>query len=260
MSAMSPISKINGMPGMVVENNNQRTGKKWGIPAPDKDLTKELNEAMVLNSAAKKPGFPIEALAILKEYIPINVTDEDIVTAMQEVMGYNSWYECCEFVKDDRCSDFFDIALTYCIKQGQAVKRKEDFVDGSGIGFEVRYLKDLRPVLKKGFDAKYAFYEDEETKRERPLVHMWKNMGIDYTMVANDMHPGHPTYPAGHGIKFLQAVATLRKIYALDSFCDKNLFIAACVEAMARSGIFVHYTSDNLAGGFLTTLKEFKIA
>ena len=195
-------------------------------------------------------GWENRVLDILIEYIPFSVDDHNIVHSTAEVLGMESWKEVTEFVQNDMCLDFFNLALAYCLKEGQVHKREKGFIDGSGIGYVSAYTKRLKKTLELCFDAKYYY------KVERPLVYA-ESIGLDLSRVANKIHPGHWSYPAGHGTKFLTAVEVLDDVFHLDYGCYMSILIAACVAAMARSGSLIHYPSDNLAGGYFTTLKEF---
>jgi len=235
------------LPQMIVEKRESTTAH--GVPAPDvskENLNKELQLAIQLNQDVWKSDWEETTLDILKEYCEIEVTHAELKDSVEMVMGHTSWKDCVVFVQEDMCTEFFNKALHYCLKEGQVHKKDKGFIDGSGIGYIKEYLKDLKPALEKVFDVKY-FY-----KLDRPLV--WAlNQGIDLTRVANFIHPGHFSFKAGHSTKFHQAVATLDSIFHLDKNCKKTLFIAAHVEAMARSGNLIHFPMDNVGVEILLT-------
>lgn len=241
------------LPKMTIEARDSQTAHN--VPAPnleDKNLSEQLQEAIQLNQDATQEGWRETTLEILKKYIPFSVSNEEIKKAVFDVTGHKGWNEVSKFVVDDECLEFFNMALKYCKKQGQKHTRNKDFIDGSGIGYVKTYTSRLKKTLEQAFDAKY-FY-----KTPRPLVYALENFnGLDLSKVANAIHPGHWAYPAGHGTKFLTAVEVLRNVFHLDNDCSRAIFIAAAVEAMGRSGSLIHYPQDNLAGGYLTTLKEF---
>ena len=246
-------------PEMNVEKRNPRTAHGVSEPnlTPTK-MSKELEYTLVLNEQAKVDSpfsnqmWQQETLEILTEYIPIELELNEIPTAVAQVMDMSTWKEVSEFVQEDECLEFFNMALTYCKKEGQQHKRAKDFIDGSGIGYVKTYTTRLKTTLEKCFDAKY-FY-----KTKRPLEYIYDEYGMNLSVVANHIHPGHWSYPAGHGTKFLTAVEVLNDVFHLDKNCYRQLFIAACVASMGRTGNLIHYPQDNLAGGTLTTLKEFK--
>lgn len=242
------------LPEMTVEADREPT-TAHGITEPitDVDYTwKQVQEAMILNEDAKTEGWDQSTLDILRDYIPIDVTDEEIKQSVLDVCGHSNWREVSLFVQDDACSEFFNMALKYCLREGQSHEKEKGFIDGSGIGYLAAYRRRLKVTLEECFDAKYLF------KRPRPLAFIHEQTGMDLTLMANKVHPGHWAYPAGHGTKFLTAVEVLNDVFNLDKGCYKFLLIAACVESLGRSGNLIHYPDDNLAGGKLTTLKEFK--
>ncbi len=240
---------MTNLPKMVVEQRESTTAH--GIPVPDFDFRKQLNEAIEFNNEARVSGWDSKTIEKLKSYIPIPVSSMDIKESIKEVMGFNDWREVTIFAQDDECLEFFNLALKYCKRQGQVHQRDKDFIDGSGIGYVKAYTNRLKATLEKCFDAKW-FY-----RLQRPLEFSANILEVDLSNVANYIHPGHWSYPAGHGTKFLTAVEVLNDVFHLDKDCYRNLFIAACVASMARSGSLIHYPIDNLAGGVLTTLKEF---
>lgn len=240
------------LPKMTVEQRESMTAHS--VPAPSENLTEQLSEAIVLNMDSARGFLSEKGHQILSKYISpyVEYSKDRYESAIMEVMKLYNWQDVSNFVKEDDCTEFFIMARKYCQTQGQKHKREKDFIDGSGIGYTSKYLRDLKPVLEKCFDAKY-FY-----KISRPIEFSLFSFGIDLTQVANHLHPGHWSYPAGHGTKFLQVVETLNDIYHLDTHCYEMILLAACIASMGRSGNLIHYPSDNLAGGYLTNLKEFK--
>lgn len=234
------------LPEMTVEKRISQTAHS--VPAPNFDWDKELTLAMQMNEDAKTDHWPDRTMKIIAEYCPFEVSPYEIPNKVKEVLGFSTWSDLSAFVVDDMCLDFFNLCLQYCLKQGQNHKRERGFIDGSGIGYARAYINRLKPALEQCFDAKY-FY-----KIPRPLEYS----NADISWLANAIHPGHWSYPAGHGTKFLIAVEVLDNLFHLDSDCYRNLLIAACAGAMGRSGSLIHYPCDNLAGGSLTNLKEWK--
>ena len=235
------------LPKMEVEKRVSKNN--WGIEAPDtstENLNKELQLAIQLNQDVWTGDWEDSTLEIIHDYLPEKPEDYEIVDSVKQVMGHNSWKEVTFFAQDDMCTDFFNRALEYCLKEEQAHNVERGFIDGSGIGYMNYYLRDLKPALEKVFDVKY-FY-----KLQRPLE--WAlSQGIDLRRVANYIHPGHFSYKAGHKTKFAQAVKTLNKVFRLDGKCKRVLDIAEGVEAMGRSGSLIHYPMDNVGVDKLLT-------
>ena len=236
---------------MTIEKRNSRTAH--GIPSWDPKKTKsDLEEVIYLNQDGKSNFWPDRVTQILDDHIPVDMKHFEIPSIVSYVTGLESWGAVVEFVQEDMCLEFFNMALAYCLREGQVHQEEKDFIDGSGIGYVRFYTDRLKVTLEKCFDAKYYY------NRPRPLEYLRDTLKLDLTPTANYIHPGHPSYPAGHGTKFLTAVEVLNDIFHLDKDCYRQLFIAACVCAHGRSGNLIHYLADNLAGGHLTKLKEFQ--
>lgn len=235
------------LPEMFVEKREAITAH--AVNPPEFDRTEQFRMAWELNEAAKFKGWSVNTWDLIKANTPFELTSS---MSLAKVTGFNDWRDVTVFVQDDMCLDFFNLALAYCLKTGQGHKEQKGFIDGSGIGYVNTYTLRLKETLEKCFDAKWFF------KEERPLVMMMNKTGMDFSNTANAIHPGHWSYPAGHGTKFLTAVEVLADVFDLDETCYRELLDAAAIAAMARSGSLIHYPIDNLAGGTLTTLKEFK--
>ena len=226
-----------------------------GIPAPDMSEVarcKELSDAITLNNYAKSSGWAPDVDRILIEYCPIEYVGEgEIPKAVSEVLGFNSWMALSRYVIDDRCDDLFNLLLRYLIKKGIPHSENLGFIDGDGIGYTKRYIERLKTTLEMCFDAKY-FY-----RTPRPLVYAKDKLNLDLVGIANAIHPGHWSYPAGHGTKFFTAVEVVDEIFQIPDDIRRKIFLAAYAGAMGRSGSLIHYPGDNTAGGVLTTLPEF---
>ena len=235
------------LPEMTVEQ--RESNNSHGVPAPDtsvENLNKELQLAIQMNMDAWKGDWETSTLEIIHDYLPEKPEDYEIVDSVMAVMGHKSWMDCVRFVQDDMCADFFNRALHYCLKEGQVHKKEKGFIDGSGVGYLNQYYKDLKPALERAFDVKY-FY-----KLERPLE--WAlRQGMDFTKVANHIHPGHWSYIQGHSTKFFQAVDTLKSVFHLDKKCERYLWIAAGSEAQGRAGNLIHYPMDADPSKIITT-------
>lgn len=240
------------LPNMTVEARNSNTAH--AVPAPNLSnnfMREQFAETIQLNSDAREKGWKKTTTDLLIKHIPVQVNEDEIVRACNEVIGFKNWREVSIFVRDDMCLDFFNKALYYCLNSNQPHVQQKDFIDGSGVGYVEVYRDRLKVTLEQAFDAKYYY------KVRRPLVWAIQELGLDLSACANHIHPGHWSYCAGHGTKFLTAVETLSEVFAMDEDCYRMVFIAACVASHGRSGNLIHYPMDNLAGGYLTRLQEF---
>lgn len=251
-------TQMNKLPEMTVEARESTTAH--GINPPNTQasyLDQDIQEVILLNEYAKTLNSDHKAWEILANHLPFIVTPDEIDSAVIDFgdktkNNLHFWSEICVWVRDDMCAEFFNMALKYCLAEGQKHKAEKDFIDGSGIGYLRKYTNRLKKTLEEAFDAKYFF------KLPRPLEYLRDNKGFGLmSLAANHIHPGHWSYPAGHGTKFLTAVEVLDDVFHLDQKCYRNLLIVACVYAHGRSGNLIHFLQDNLAGGQLTDLKEF---
>lgn len=229
------------LPDMTVEYRDPTTAH--GIPVPNLSaakMAKECQYAIQMNHDYHYKGWRQPTIDILIKYSPIpNLTKEEIVKSVYDVFGYRSWKEVSEFVVDDMCSDFFNIALRECITNNQQQVSNTDFIDGTGVGFLEYYRDILKVNLEKAFDCKY-FY-----KVRRPLVYMIEEFGLDLSKVANALHPGHFSFCQGHGTKMYTAVDCLNDVFNLDDECFRRLFIAAYVGSQGRCGNLIHFPMDS---------------
>jgi len=233
---------------MTVELRESTTAH--GIPAPSGDRNRELELTIELNSLAKvSQAWHPRVVEILNEYSSIPLTQDKVVNAIYQVTGYRSWKDLSAFVVDDMCSEFFNMCLKYCVKTGQEHVENLGFIDGSGIGYLSFYRDRLKVVLEQAFDAKYYF------QQTRPLVYALEDKGIDLSNVANAIHPGHWSYPAGHGTKFLCSVECLNQVFNLTDEAYEILLIAAIVASHGRSGNLIHFPEDNCAAISLLNLR-----
>lgn len=207
-----------------------------------------------MNHEAKNgPAWPETTVSILINTCRLNPkpTERELALAVSQVTKFNSWRTITRFVVDDMCADFFNLCLSYLIREKATLKNDDGFIDGTGIGYLRIYLDRLKVTLEKAFDAKYYY------QVKRPLVFSRDENHVDLSHIANAIHPGHWSYPAGHGTKFFTAVEVLRDVFILTTQQYRNLYIAAHVAAQGRAGNLIHYPQDNDAGGFLTELPEF---
>jgi len=245
------MSKI--YPKMTVEKRESSTAHKLKAPLEEgsEEYNKELQDTIVLCREANRPeSWTQDTIDILLKYSPVGSPSIDTKTLLSE-FGFNSWKEICDFVRDDECIEFMVKVAKWAKFKGFNLKKDRGFIDGTGIGIYDRYLNRLKSSLEQTFDAKY-FY-----KAERPLEYLHKITGVDFSYMADYVHPGHNRYPAGHGVKFYEAVDNAVDTYKIESGDRINLIYAAYVVAMGRSGILVHLPEDNIASGFLADLPEF---
>lgn len=261
------------LPEMIVEKRNSTTAHR--VPAPNTDpefLAGQIQDALQLNNDAKVYEFRellmaevhkrMEPLAwkktttdiLIKNLKPFvsDITREEIIKSVKDVFGLNGFDELARWVQDDMCSEVFNRMLKYCLKEGQPHKREKGFVDGSGIGYLNLFRKNLKVNIEKTFDTKW-FY-----KVERPLEYIQKTYGMDLSLLANKIHPGHWSYVQGHQTKSLTAVQTCRECFNLDSKCDRALFIAGMLFGAGRDGNLIHIWPDSANAGYNTELEEFK--
>lgn len=243
------------LPDMTVETRVSTTAHT--VPVPNTTTTflcEQLQKATIMNhDAATGAAWPEATVSILIDTCKLSPkpTTTELAVAVSKVTGFNTWRKVARFVVDDMCADFFNLCLSYLVRINATHVNDEDFIDGSGIGYLKTYIDRLKITLEQAFDAKY-FYQVK-----RPLVFSKDNNNVDLSRVANAIHPGHWSYPAGHGTKFFTAVEVLNSVFTLTTEQYRNLYIAAHVAAMGRSGNLIHYPVDNDAGGYLTTLPEF---
>lgn len=260
------------LPEMHVEKREPKTGHR--VPVPDmsnENLSLQLEEAMKLNNDAKiydvrmlmyaevdrqlaPKAWTDDTLEILhkyiSEYVP-NLEYDEIIQASKDVLKCSGFDQVAALVRDDMCSEVFNLMLQYCLREGQKHQKDRDFIDGSGIGYLKEFMKDLKENIELTFDAKWWY------KVERPLVFALKKFGINLISISNKVHPGHWSYPQGHATKSFTALQTLRGVFHLDNNCNRMMFIAACVFAHGRDGNLIHFPMDTYASGYNTSLEEF---
>ena len=255
------------LPQMTVEQRESETAHGLNPPPSvrSKEFKRQLSDMLMLCQGAKSSAnrqepdaWPAEVLGILHDYSPFEVSN---IPPTLKKFGFGSWAEAVEFVMDDECVEFWLLVCKYAKAEKLDFQKDRDFIDGAGTGIYRRYLRALsnkgegeRGSLEKAFDAKYHF------RYERPLVHLTEEFGEDAACLVNYVHPGHWSYPAGHGAKFFTAVKVARETWDLEGreeVNDTEILTAAYVLAMARSGGGVHFPIDNIASGYLSGLPEF---
>lgn len=240
-------------PEMTVE---KRVGKSHGLKAPSvigsDEYKKQLQDVVHLCTDTKHSGYTDRVQRILWHYAPVKPVDTDITELMTE-FGHPNWADACEFVKDDECIEFFTMLVKFLKKRGVPYRKNRDFIDEGGFGVYRRYIDRAERTLEQAFDEKY-FWEES-----RPLEDIFNATGVDFSGMADYVHPGHYRYPAGHGAKFYEAADHACDAFAIpkDSNLRKIVIFIAYVEAMGRSGILVHLIEDNVAPGYLADLPEF---
>lgn len=238
-------------PEMRVE---MREGKSHGLKPPVKIGSKEhqeqLQDTVELCEAQYDEDWSDIVIEKLIKYSPFPTNRGQIISVMFD-LGFNTWQEICDFVRDDECIEFMARVSKYCKKYKLKYKKQEkDFLKGQGLGVYIRYLDNLERASQQSFDAKWFF------KSKRPLVDIYETSGLDLSCIANYVHPGHFRYPAQHSVKFYKAIDTADNEWELGNYRIK-LILGAYIASMGRSGILVHLPEDNLAGGYIADLKEF---
>lgn len=213
----------------------------WGIKPPmkesDPEYAVQMQEMIDLCEYSELGAWHPRVLEILIKHSPVETTAKEIIDIQKE-LGFRSWKQTCDFVKDDECPEYYIKLLKYTKKY--KFKHKLDFLDGQGLGVNTRYLADLEKISQKSFDVKWYY------KRERPLEELKNKTGIDFSCMSNYIHPGHYAYIAQHSVKFYQAVDTISNEYELNEH-KRKLVLSAYVTSMGRSGVLVHRIEDNIA-------------
>jgi hypothetical protein len=243
LPAMDVEDRADNLPHTVPEIDNS-----------DVNMCAELSKATLMNHLALNgPAWPEDVLNIIKEYCKLSVapTNAEMKNAVYEVTKFTSWKQVCKFVLDDLATDFFNICLRYIIAQGAPKKDPSGFIGGILVRYVNLFMDRLEETMELCFNAKYSY------KVRRPLVYSIEHNGMDLSRVAGAIHPGHWSYPAGHGTIYFTAVEVLNDLYTLTTQQYRNLFLAALVCANGRAGNLIHYPMDNDAGGYLTTLPEY---
>lgn len=239
-------------PEMTVE---KREGKSHGLKPPSAKWSQEykdqLQQVVHLCTDTKHSGYTDRVQRILWDNAPVKPEGVDITELMTE-FGHPNWSDVCEFVKDDECIEFFLMLVKFLKKRGVEYRKNRDFIDEGGFGVYRRYIDRAERTLNQAFDEKYLH---EET---RPLEDLLDLTGIDFSAMADYVHPGHHRYPAGHGAKFYEAADHAADAFVLSENLRKIVIFISYIEAMGRSGILVHLIEDNIAGGYLADLPEFK--
>lgn len=256
MSNFSPLT----LPNMTVELRVRDAPEDaHGVPAPDtsdENMCNQLRLATILNHEAKSgPAWGLATTDILSETCKLTIkpTRDEIMIYTSRIAKFNSWRDLCKWIIDDMCSEYFTILLKYLVNENVPHKQNLGFINGHGVGYTNTYIDRLNVTLQQAFDAKYNY------KVKRPLVYSLEHNNVDLSRIANAIHPGHWSYPAGHGTKFFTALEVINDVFNLTPELYRALFIVTHVCAQGRSGNLIHYPMDNDAGGYLTTLPEFQV-
>lgn len=250
------------LPEMFVEKRDPK--KPWNAPKPDlsdENMAEQLQDAIIMNENAKtieikhflhnevrkktkdiwwqQPTLDIIRESIMR-YHWIEVTDEEIKGAVYDVFDMDWFDEVAYRVRDDMCSEFFNVALKYCLKQWYEHRDNWAwFIDWSWIGYLDVYLQDLKQALELTFDDKWYY------KVMRPLEYALNKFWMDLTTIANWIHPWHYTYWQWHRTKSDQAVWTLQnKIFKIDLKWIKKLYISSTVFWHWRDWNLIHFKMD----------------
>jgi len=274
--------KNEAYPDMTVEFRESETahGLRPPIPPGTSNFEEQLQDTIQLASCSWEDHWCPTVVKILEKYSPVcldieeeNRDDYMLASCSSKkcmrakplmdnkihipfLMSYfgvkEGWKEVCDFVRDDECIEFAVLVAKFCKAQGFKVRKDRDFIDGEGVGFYRRYTERLERCMEKCFDAKYFFAE------ERPLEVLYAKTGVDFSTIADYIHPGHNRYPAGHGTKFYEAVDLAYDTWDMSEAFRDLLIIIAFVYSMGRSGILVHLPEDNIVAGALSGLPHFE--
>lgn len=244
------------LPAMTVESRVSITGHTVPVPdTTDVNLCNQLELTIVLNSEAKfkTPRWSPNTLKILRDTCKLlsPPTDAEIASSVRDVLHFDNWCDLSHWITLDACTEYWNMLIVYVTKNSIPEVIPSGFIDGRAVGYGKQYLDRLKITLEQCFDAKY-FYNVP-----RPLEFARYSRDTDLSNIANAIHPGHPSYPAGHGTKFFTALEVINSVYILTPAHYRKLYIATHTAAMGRSGNLIHYPMDNDAGGYLTTLPEF---
>lgn len=191
-------------------------------------------------------------LNIIQKYantILPNVTEDEIKKTVKDVFGFSGFDQVARWVQDDMCSEVFNKMLQYCLNEGQVPKKEKGFIDGSGIGYLKTYTKICDDNLQVTFDIKWT------DKMPRPLVLAMEMYGIDLSLLANKIHPGHWSYIQGHITKALSAVQTIQKVMTIDRDCNRAIVLGALIFGLGRDGNLIHLAQDSTEGFKVHTVK-----
>lgn len=262
------------IPEMTVEERSSTTPHR--VPEPDlsdANMAVQLRDATQLNHDAAQlielrrclqedlerqigeAAWPQSTLDILRRHISTlvpDVMDDEIIYAAEVVLQCKDIGQLASWVQDDQCSEVFNRMLAHCVRENQPHRTDEGFIDGSGIGYLRHYVNALKISLEKTFDAKWYY------KVVRPIEWLWTKSKFDMTPVVNAINPGHWSNPQGHATKSFTALEVLRYVFTLESGCNRQLLIAACLFGHGRDANFIHYPMDTYASGYNTGLDEFK--
>jgi len=170
-------------------------------------FAEQLQDTVILcREASRADGIPWtkETIRVLEKWNPTK--SKRSIPEIMENLGFNSWKEVCEFVKHDECPEFA-VKMEIWAKKELNLKQDKGFIDGQGIGFYRDYLDELKVTLEKAFDIKWYY------KAKRPLQYIYDTLGVDFSVMANYIHPAHNSFVAGHSVKFYTAASTTFRWY-----------------------------------------------
>lgn len=223
----------------------RREGRTHGLPEPirpgDEGFQEQLRDTLILCQAAKLDAepWPEEVKTVLlRHWVGVqNGTNVFQIEHAAKQIGFSSWREIVDFVRDDECIDGLRLLLPW-VRSRYDRHEVEGFIDGGGVGDYDRYTDRLRYQLQETFDEKWHWM------LPRPEEVMEDMTGCREIGVYPQ--PGHPSYPAGHGRKFATVDQYLNDHFCLDDYGRFVVRAATYLLAMARTGGGVHYPQDNL--------------
>lgn len=241
---------LKDIPDNIVET---REGKSHGLKVPTPITGDDIADLIILCDSYHLPGsFNKDIEQTIAAKLPERCR-KDGFKAILSLIGLDTWRKCVDFVKDDTCIEAGQLVHEWIRSKGIQARENKDFIDdASGIGFYKRLVDNTKEMLEKCFDEKYLH------KFPRPLRVLEEKLGlVSAFCIVNYPHPGHYSYPAGHGGKFAAVFKTAKELYDLGEYEDILLTMMA-VLACARTGGGVHFLDDNLASFALAGIEGFE--
>lgn len=198
--------------------------------------------------------WPEEIVKLLNKYSPflsdkINaVKDEDVIDLLAG-MGWYSWRDLVDFVRDDECVEFYTRVSKYLRTRGYEERKDRDFIDGFGVGQYIRFTDRLKRSMEKIFDEKNLH------DRLRPSQSLGAKLGFEPRCFEIYPHPDHGEYPTGHAGKMFEGAEAAADGWDIHLYLEYTIWKAAWWVSASRTGSPVHYIGSNGASLSLTTRK-----
>jgi len=224
----------------------------YDVPPPPEEGTPEFQRDCELfieaREAYRNRVWPTDYFTELGH--PSDPTDMEFLFAQSQrlnrgqdvrgVTGGDVWVELVDFVSMDNPLDFHQWMRAHIVTNLVEDQRERspqscgfDFL--GLVGFDVKVAETIEAALIEAFQVKY-FYE-------RPRPSHWFPAG---NLVQEDLCPGHNAYVAGHSAVFAAIMETWSTM--TDTLFSQELHAAGIHGSHARTGLGVHWPSDNDAG------------